>query len=79
MLLTLPLPPILPAPDYDLFRNDGLCVYRVLNLRVAFQSMRVPVYRLPGSPPPPPPPPRDYKFRFNKEKPCAPLDITCVC
>ena len=29
--------------------------------------------------PPPPPPPRDYKLRFNKEKPCAPLDITCVC
>ena len=55
VLLTLPLPPILPAPDYDLFRNDGLCVYRVLNLRVAFQSMRVPGTGFLAAPPPPSP------------------------
>ena len=34
---------------------------------------------VPASRQPPPPPPRDYKLRCNKEKPCAPLDITCVC
>ena len=36
----------LQAPDYDIFSYDGLCVYCVFNLRVAFQSMKAPVYRL---------------------------------
>ena len=44
----------LQAPDYDIVSYDELCVCCVFNLRVAFQSMKAPVYRLPGSPPPPP-------------------------
>lgn len=73
-------PRTMQAPDYDIVSYDGLCVCCVFNLRVAFQSMKAPVYRLPGSPPPPPPPFsfRDFKLRFNKMKPCAPLDSKCV-